>query len=81
MDFLSIFTKIYACAFSRANISSGFAAAGLISLEPDRVLIKLNIKIKTPIPPSSNSNQSFYLERTLIDLYQLNQQKKQIQDL
>ena len=38
--------------------------------------------MKTPTPPSSsNSNQSFYLGRTPANLYQLNQQKKQIQDL
>ena len=64
------------------NILSGFAAAGLILLKPERVLAKLHIKMKTPTPPSSSSsNQSFYLGRTPANLYQLNQQKKQIQDL
>ncbi|OJJ83287.1 uncharacterized protein ASPGLDRAFT_47814 [Aspergillus glaucus CBS 516.65] len=38
--------------------------------------------MKTPTPPSSpSSNQSFYLGMTPANLYQLNQQKKQIQDL
>ena len=80
MDFLSIYTKIHHWAFLKTNISSGFAAAGLISLKPERVLAKLNIKISTP-SSSSSSNQSFYLGKTPINLYQLNQQKKQIQDL
>ena len=80
MDLLSLLKSV--CAFSRANILSGFAAADLIPLKPERVLAKLNIKIKTPTPPSSSSsNQSFYLGRTPANLYQLNQQKKQIQDL
>ena len=38
--------------------------------------------MKTPIPPSSsNSNQSFYLGRTPANLYPLNQQKRQMQEL
>ena len=82
MDFLSNYTKIHAHAFSKANILSGFAAAGLIPFKPEKVLAKLHIKLKTPTPPSSSSsNQSFYLGRTPANLYQLNQQKKQIQDL
>ena len=82
MDFLSIYTKIHAHAFSKANILSGFATAGLIPFRPERVLAKLHVKMKTPTPPSSSSsNQSFYLGKTPANLYQLNQQKKQIQDL
>ena len=82
VDFLSIYTKVHTHAFSKANILSGFAAAGLIPFKPERVLAKLHIKMKTPTPPSSSSsNQSFYLGRTPANLYQLNQQKKQIQDL
>ena len=54
MDFLSIYTKIHGRAFSTTNISSGFTAAGLISLKLERVLIKLNIKIL--ISPSSSSS-------------------------
>ena len=73
-------TSIHGCAFSKANIMSEFAAAGLIPFKPERLLGKLCIKTtKTPTPPSSSSsNQSFYLGRTPANLYQLNQQKKQI---
>ena len=80
MDFLSIYTKIHGQAFSKANILSGFSAAGLIPLNSEKVLARLNIKTLTP-PSSSSSNQSFYLGRTPANLYQLNKQKKQIQDL
>ena len=80
MDFLSIYRKIHHQAFLKTNISSGFAAAGLILLKLERVLVKLNIK--TLISPSFLfNNQSFYLGKTPVNLYQLNQQKKQIQDL
>ena len=75
--FLSIYTTIHACVFS-----SGFAEADLISFKPERVLAKLHIKMKTSTPlSSSDSNQSFYLGRTSVNLYQLNQQQKQIHDL
>ena len=77
MDFLSIYRKIHHQAFLKTNISSGFAAAGLISLKLERVLVKLNIK-KLILSSFLSSNQSFYLEKTPVNLYQLNQQKKQI---
>ena len=68
MDFLSIYRKIHHQVFSKTNISSGFAAAGLIPLKLERVLAKLNIKILTS-SSSSSSNQSFYLEKTPVNLY------------
>ena len=71
MDFLSVYTKIHGQAFSKANILSGFSAAGLIPLNSEKVLARLNIKTPTP-PSSSSSNQSFYLGRTPANLYQLN---------
>ena len=81
-EFLSIYTSIHGRAFSKTNILSGFAAAGLIPFKPERVLAKLHIKMKTPTPlSSSSSNQSFYIGMTAANLHQLNQQKKQIQDL
>ena len=79
-EFLSIYSSIHGRTFSTANILSRFAAADLISFNPERVFAKLNFKTSTSSSSSSN-NQSFYLERTSANLYQLNQQKKQIQDL
>jgi len=46
MGFLSIYTNIHR-TFSKANILSGFAAAGLIPFKPERVLAKLRINVKT----------------------------------
>lgn len=81
-DFLSIYTKLHGYAFSKSNIISGFSAAGLTPLKPERVLTKLSVKMKTPTPPSSSSsNQSFCLGRTPANLYELNKQRRQYQDL
>ena len=68
MDFLSIYRKIHHQAFLKTNISSSFAATDLISLKLERVLVKLNIKILI-LSSSSSSNQSFYLEKTSVNLY------------
>ena len=77
-----LFTSVHDSAFSKINISSGFAAADLISFKSERVLAKLHIKMKTSTSLfSSSSSQSFYLEKTSVNLYQLNQQRKQIQEL
>ena len=80
LSFLSKYIKIHAHASSKANILSGFAAAGFISNRRE-FLQKLYIKLKTPTPPSLSNNQSFYLGRTPGNLYKLNKQKKQIQVL
>ena len=81
-EFLSIYTSIHDRAFSKTNVLSGFAAAGLILFKSERMLAKLHIKMKPSTPSSSSSsNQSFYIGMTPANLHQLNQQKKQIQDL
>ena len=73
-EFLTFYKKAHNHAFSKANILSRFAAAGLIPFNPDRVFAKLDIKIKIPTSPSSSSsNQLFYLGKTPVNIYQLNQ--------
>jgi hypothetical protein len=52
-DFLSAYPVAYHEVFTIQNIQSGFAAAGILPFNPQRVLDKLNIKISTPTPPQS----------------------------
>jgi hypothetical protein len=40
-------------AFQPSIIRNSFAAASLIPIDPQRVLTKLNISLRTPSPPSS----------------------------
>ena len=49
--FLELYQKARLAALSSRNIRSGFAATGLVPLNPDRVLSKLQIHIRTPSPP------------------------------
>ncbi|KAI9043448.1 uncharacterized protein KD926_003599 [Aspergillus affinis] len=82
-DFINHFKRIYSKAFSASNITSSFASTGLIPYDPDKVLSKLKpLRSSTPPPPSTSSaNQSMYLGKTPVNLYQLNHQKAEIQSL
>ena len=56
-DFLKAFLSARTEAYKSASIQNGFAATGLIPLDPDHVLGKLDIQLKAPTPPgSSHSN-------------------------
>jgi hypothetical protein len=57
-DFLQAYLIARTEAASIANIQSGFAATGLVLHDPERVLSKLYIQLKTPTPPSSSHAQA-----------------------
>lgn len=81
-DFLRLYIGVRQLALSKANIQSGFAAAGLVPLAPERVLARLNIQLKTPTPPSSShSNHSSNLGKTPANARQLEKHKNRIQCL
>jgi hypothetical protein len=49
-DFLTAYNKARTESITPAIIRSGFTATGLVPFDPDRVLSKLNIQIRTPTP-------------------------------
>jgi len=53
LDFLKAFKPARAAALSSSNICSGFAAAELVSHDPERVLSRLQLKLWTPTPSAS----------------------------
>jgi hypothetical protein len=57
-DFLEAFLKARTEAYKPTTIRNGFAAAGLIPLDPERVLEKLNVVLKTPTPTPPGSSHS-----------------------
>jgi hypothetical protein len=71
-DFLEAYPQACTAIFSADNIRSGFSATRLIPLNPDQVLSQLNIQLKTPTPPGSQSTDSI-----LKMPYNLEQLKKQ----
>jgi hypothetical protein len=50
LEFLPAFNKAYHDSFTQSNICAGFRGAGLIPFDPDSVLAKLDIKLRTPSP-------------------------------
>jgi hypothetical protein len=53
-DFLAAFPDARTATYKASNIQNGFAAAGLVPFDPDRVYQQLNIQLKTPTPPGSS---------------------------
>ena len=55
LDFLEAFKPARATALDSSNIHSGFAAAGLLLYNSERVLSRLQFKLRTPSPPPSET--------------------------
>ena len=53
LDFLEAYPSARIEAFKEDTIKNSFGAAGLVPFEPDRVILKLNIRLRTPTPLSS----------------------------
>ncbi|KAK0742581.1 hypothetical protein B0T18DRAFT_413327 [Schizothecium vesticola] len=64
LEFLCAFREAFFASITEKNIQGGFAGAGLIPFDPERVLSKLDIKLlllslfthyklRTPTPPTS----------------------------
>ena len=49
------FKPARAAALNLSNICSGFAAAGLVPFDPERVLSRLQLKLRIPTPPASET--------------------------
>jgi hypothetical protein len=48
--FLDAYSKVHDNVFSSTNIKAGFRAAGLVPDNPEAVLSKLDVKLRTPSP-------------------------------
>ena len=53
-DFFPAFSIAFQEAMTEKNIQGGFRGSRLIPHNPDTVLSKLDIKLKTPTPPGSS---------------------------
>ncbi|GCB21786.1 Pogo transposable element with ZNF domain [Aspergillus awamori] len=58
LDFLEVYPKAHQQSLTKSNIISGFRATGLVPLDPGQVLSQLNIRLKTPPTPGSQSSGS-----------------------
>jgi hypothetical protein len=83
LDFLADYPRARLEAFQPNIIQSSFAATGIVPVNADRVLSKLNISLRTPSPPSSrpSSRSSQFTPKTPRTVKQLEKQAKMMKDL
>jgi hypothetical protein len=53
LEFLCAFREAFFASMTEKNIQGGFAGAGLVPYDPERVISKLDVKLRTPTPPTS----------------------------
>src|SRR5450432_3333418 len=82
-DFLEAYHNAHKETMTQANISSSFAATGVLPYDPERVLAKLNTQLRTPTPPPlplPALNQGPWIPETPHNTAQLELQSKAIKD-
>ena len=52
-DFFPAFHAAFKETITESNIQGGFRGAGLLPLDPEKVISALDLKLKTPTPPNS----------------------------
>jgi hypothetical protein len=62
LEFLPAFRAAFLKAFKSENIQAGFRATGLTPLDPETVLLKLDVKLDSPIPPPP-ANQASWISK------------------
>ncbi|KAL1981882.1 hypothetical protein VTN96DRAFT_2069 [Rasamsonia emersonii] len=82
-DFLTAYQKARMEAFKSENIRKGFAATGLVPYEPDQVLSRLHVQMKTPTPPgtSQGNPQTPWVSETPHNIEELQLQSETIKAL
>ena len=79
LDFLEAYPSARIEAFKSETIKNSFAAAGLMPYNPDRVISKLDIRLRTPTPPSSRGSE--WEPKTPSNYVQLQKQASSIKAL
>jgi hypothetical protein len=55
-DFFPAFEAAFELAFTEQNIKGGFRGAGIVPWNPETVISKLDIRLRTPTPPGASDN-------------------------
>jgi hypothetical protein len=78
LEFLSAFKAAFTRSFTVANICSAFRGAGLIPLQPDVVLLKIDMRLRTPTPTALP--EAIWEARTPSNVRELEAQSTLIRD-
>ncbi|USP79827.1 hypothetical protein yc1106_07101 [Curvularia clavata] len=79
LEFLPAFKAAFDQLFVSANICSAFRGAGLVPLQPEAVLSKLDVQLRTPTPPAALT-EALWQACTLGNLRELEAQSTLISD-
>jgi hypothetical protein len=78
-DFFDAFLAAFTTAFTENNIRAGFRATGLVPLDPEVVLSRLDPKLSTPSPPTSRPGTAeSWVTKTPTTSYDITQQSTAI---
>jgi hypothetical protein len=80
-DFLTMYAEIRDKAYSIQNIKSGFAAIGISLFSLEHVLSKLDVQLRTPIPPSTSYSSVNWSPKTPYNIKNLRRQTNTIERL
>ncbi|KAH8636379.1 hypothetical protein IG631_08214 [Alternaria alternata] len=78
LEFLPAFKAAFDRSFTTANICSAFRGAGLVPLQPDAVLSKLDVQLRTPTP--ATLPEAVWEARTPSNVRELEAQSTLIRD-
>ena len=66
VDFLYAFCEAFFASMIEKNIQGSFAGAGLVPYDPERVLSKLDVHVRTPTPPEARPGTALsWVSKTL----------------
>jgi hypothetical protein len=52
IEFLSSFRDAFDASITKKNIQGSFQGAGLIPFDLDKVILKFDVRLRTPTPPT-----------------------------
>ncbi|KAF7565563.1 hypothetical protein PtrM4_096220 [Pyrenophora tritici-repentis] len=80
LEFLPAFKIAFDQAFTPANICSAFRGAGLVPLQPEAVLSKLDVQLRTPTPPAAALPEAPWVAQTPSNARELEAQSSLIRE-
>jgi hypothetical protein len=80
-DFLTMYSEIRNKAYSIQNIKSGFIGTGISPFNPEHMLSKLNVQLRTPTPPSTAHSSANWSPKTPKNIKNLTRQTTTIDRL
>ncbi|KAI1508834.1 DDE superfamily endonuclease [Pyrenophora tritici-repentis] len=80
LEFLPAFKIAFYRAFTPANICSAFRGAGLVPLQPEAVLSKLDVQLRTPTPPAAALPEAPWVAQTPSNARELKAQSSLIRE-